>query len=214
MKQHWSLLLLSILVISCSKSPVAAEENVVSEGSTIVVSDTQPMQNNYGTGDQATYDALTSGITVSFQMDGITSLVLESVDGYAIAGTAQIEKDGSVLKAGNISNAESIITFTQDIIPGHEYTIVTFPCDLYGGYRLSIYKDGQVAHYFGVHQSAEAGKCISPSDLNESELEFDDPDAPLVEEERPELNAATKEALRIYKLNPTEENKHALLEQM
>lgn len=31
--------------------------------------------------------------------------------------------------------------------------MATLPCDLYGGYRLSIYKDGLVAHYFGVHQT-------------------------------------------------------------
>ena len=72
MKHNWSLLLLSIIGASCTKSPVPAEENALSEGSTIVVSNSQPMQNNYGTEDQATYDALTSGITVSFQMDGIT----------------------------------------------------------------------------------------------------------------------------------------------
>ena len=92
--------------------------------------------------------------------------------------------------------------------------MTTFPCDLYGGYRLSIFKDGLVAHYFGVHQVAEAGKLITPLDLDESELEFDDPDAPLVEEERPELDKKTKELLRIYKQNPTDENYQALYDQM
>ena len=71
-----------------------------------------------------------------------------------------------------------------------------------------------MAHYFGVHQVAEPGKYITPLDLNESELEFGDPDAPLVEEERPGLNAQTKSALVAYQKNPTEENKQALLEQM
>ena len=48
----------------------------------------------------------------------------------------------------------------------------------------------------------------------ESELEFDDPDAPLVEEERPELDAQTNALLRQYQKSPTEANKQALLNQM
>lgn len=71
-----------------------------------------------------------------------------------------------------------------------------------------------MAHYFGVHQVIEAGQYIAPLDLDESELEFVDPSAPLVEEERPGLNAATQQALHRYLANPTEENKQALLEQM
>ena len=50
--------------------------------------------------------------------------------------------------------------------------------------------------------------------MAESELEFDDPDAPLVEEERPELDATTSALLRQYQKDPTEENKQALLAQM
>ena len=71
-----------------------------------------------------------------------------------------------------------------------------------------------VAHYFGVHQTVERADYIAPTDLAESELEFDDPDAPLVEEERPELDATTTALLRQYQQNPTEENKQALLDQM
>ena len=51
-------------------------------------------------------------------------------------------------------------------------------------------------------------------ELEEDELEFDDPDAPLVEESRPTLDAITSGLLRQYQKNPTEENKQALLEQM
>ena len=39
-----------------------------------------------------------------------------------------------------------------------------------------------MAHYFGVHQTVELGTFISSCDLVESELEFDDPDALLVED--------------------------------
>ncbi|MGN1210083.1 MAG: hypothetical protein ACI4TM_00230 [Candidatus Cryptobacteroides sp.] len=46
--------------------------------------------------------------------------------------------------------------------------------------------------------------------MDESELVFDDPDAPLVEEERPELDKKTKELLRIYRQNPSDENYQAL----
>ncbi len=158
-----------------------------------------------------------SGIHLNFQMTGVTKVVLESVDKNAIGGTGVI--DNGELK---IDNSQSIITFSapegSTFTPGKDYYITTFPCDLYGGYRLSIITtvDGapKVAHYFGVHQVTEAGSFITPSDLDESELEFDDPDAPLVEEERPGLNSQTREALRIYKQNPTEENKQALLEVM
>jgi len=162
------------------------------------------------------WQSLTSGILLNFQMAGINKIELESVDAYAIAGEATF--NGQWLTV----NSKSIITFTTPeggtLEPGKDYYIQTFPCNLYGGYRLSIFTtvDGapKVAHYFGVHQVTEAGSFITPSDLDESELEFDDPDAPLVEEERPGLNSQTREALRIYKQNPTEENKQALLEVM
>ena len=145
------------------------------------------------------------GIHLNFRMSGVTQVVLESVDGYQIAGDLNGDK-------------QSIITFSapegENLVPGTDYYIITFPCDLSGGYRLSIYKDGQVASYFGVHQTVEAGAFITPTDLVESELEFDDPDAPFVEDERPELNQATKDALVAYQQNPTDENKAVLMEQM
>ena len=145
------------------------------------------------------------GIRLRFSMTGITKVVLESVDGYQIAGNPDGDK-------------QSIITFSapegSTLAPDEDYYIVTFPCDLSGGYRLSIYKDGQVASYFGVHQEIEAGSFITPTDLVESELEFADPDAPFVEDERPNLNQATKDALAAYQQNPTEENKSVLMEQM
>ena len=145
------------------------------------------------------------GIHLRFQMSGITQVVLESVDEYQIAGNL-------------CSDKQSIITFSASegstLTPNKDYYIVTFPCDLSGGYRLSIYKDGQVASYFGVHQTVEAGSFITPTDLVESELEFADPDAPFIEDERPNLNQATKDALVVYQQNPTEENKAALMEQM
>jgi hypothetical protein len=164
------------------------------------------------------FTTLTGGIRLNFQMEGVTQVVLESVDGYAIAGNASLTTKDGQTSIGEISDAQSIITFSapkgSSMEPGKDYYINTFPCDLYGGYRLSIYKNGLVAHYFGVHQVTEAGSFISPLDLDESELEFDDPDSPLVEEERPGLNASTKAALVAYQKDPSEENKQALLEQM
>lgn len=142
-------------------------------------------------------EVVAQGFRLSFQMDGISKLEIESVDGYPLG------LDGS-----------SIITYTENLVPGEEYEIRTLPCDVSGGYRLSIFRNGLVAHYFGVHQVIEEGQFISPLDLDESELEFDDPDAPLVEEERPELDKKTKELLRIYKQNPTDENYQALYDQM
>ena len=142
-------------------------------------------------------DSVKQGFKLTFQMEGINKLEIECVDGYPLTA------DGN-----------SIITFVQNLEAGKEYTIGTIPCDVYGGYRLSIYRAGEVAHYFGVHQVIEANSFISPTDLVESELEFGDPNAPLVEEERPELDAKTKELVSTYRKNPTEENKQALLEQM
>ena len=167
---------------------------------------------------KALCESLTSGIRLIFQMAGITQVVLESVDKYNIAGSANLSTTNGKTVITDISEGQSIITFRAPsgttLQAGKDYVIATFPCDLYGGYRLSIYKDGQVAHYFGVHQVAEAEELITPLDLDESELEFGDPDAPLVEEERPGLNAQTKSALVAYQKEPTSENKQTLLEQM
>ena len=166
-----------------------------------------------------TFHAIGGGIKLNFQMSGVTKVELESVDGYALAGTASIKWDEQGMPVvAETKNAASILVFNaadnSGLTPGKDYYISTLPCDLYGGYRLSIYKDGLVAHYFGVHQTVERADYIAPTDLVESELEFDDPDAPLVEEERPELDATTTALLRQYQQNPTEENKQALLDQM
>ena len=160
------------------------------------------------------------GIKLNFQMSGVTKVELESVDGYALSGTAGIKwNEQSMPTVDEISNAHSIITFnapeTSGFIPSKDYYISTLPCDVYGGYRLSIYReDGWVADYFGVHQTIERASYITPNDLVENELKFEAPDAPLVEEERPELDATTTALLRQYQQNPTEENKQALLDQM
>lgn len=142
------------------------------------------------------------GICLNFKMEGIDHVEIECVDGYPLAG----------------NHDQSILTFCAPdggtFVPEKDYIVTTFPCDVSSGYRLSIYKDGLVAPYFGVHQTIEAGEFISPLDLDESELEFDDPDAPLVEEERPELDNKTKELLREYKKNPCLETYNALYEQM
>lgn len=148
-------------------------------------------------------DAKTSndcGIRLNFQMTGITHVEIECVDGKPL----------------NPSNSSYLMVFSPvgGLISGHDYLVKTLPCDVYGGYRLSLYKDGLVADYFGVHQIIEDGSWISPLDLDESELVFEQLDAPLVEEERPELDKKTKELLRIYKQNPTDENYDALYEQM
>ena len=166
--------------------------------------------------DTALCESLTRGIRLNFQMEGITQVVLESLDKYHIAGTGNLTMANGETVIADISEGQSIITYRATegttLQAGQDYIIATLPCNLYGGYRLSIYKDGQVAHYFGVHQVAEAGSYITPLDLDENELEFCDPDAPLVEEERPGLNAQTKSALVAYQKNPSDENKQALLE--
>ena len=117
-----------------------------------------------------------------------------------------------------MAHISTIITYSASnksgFIPGKDYYISTLPCDLYGGYRLSIYRDGLVAHYFGVHQKVDSGEFISPDDLVESELEFDKPGAPLVEEGRPKMDSKTHNLFVQYRKNPTEASRQALLDQM
>lgn len=165
------------------------------------------------------FHTVCGGIKLNFQMSGVTKVELESVDGYALSGTVRIKWDAQGKPVTDeTGNANSIMAFSASdesgFTPGKDYYISTLPCDIYGGYRLSIYKDGLVAHYFGVHQTVERAIYITPGDLVETELEFDDPDAPLVEEERPELDAITNTLLHQYQKDPTEENKQALLNQM
>ncbi len=140
------------------------------------------------------------GILFRINLKGVTKVELESVDGYPLAGD------------------ESIVTLTatdkSGFTPGKEYRISTLPCDLYGGYRLTFHKDGLVADYFSVHQTVKAGMFISPDDLVEDELAFERPDAPLVENERPKLDDATRKLIARYRRQPTEADKQALLERM
>ncbi len=163
--------------------------------------------------------AIRCGIKFNFRLSGVTKVELESVDGNPLAGTASI-KMGAQGKpmVGEVENASTIISFSaadkSGFTPSKDYYISTLPCDLYGGYRLSIYRDGLVAHYFGVHQTVVPGAFISPADLVESELEFDKPGAPLVEEGRPKMDSKTHNLFLQYRKNPTEANKQALLDQM
>ena len=174
------------------------------------------------TEDNPLYGVYPADNVVSSDRESVTITVpaTQSVDGYALSGTAGIKwNEQSMPTVDEISNAHSIITFnapeTSGFIPSKDYYISTLPCDVYGGYRLSIYReDGWVADYFGVHQTIERASYITPNDLVENELKFEAPDAPLVEEERPELDATTTALLRQYQQNPTEENKQALLDQM
>lgn len=163
--------------------------------------------------------AIYGGIKLNFRTEGITKIELESVDGYALSGTGIIKWDnlGKPI-VDEITNANSILVLNAPdntgFSPGKDYYICTLPCDLYGGYRLSIYKNGLVAHYFGVHQTIKRAEYIIPKDLIENELEFNDPNLPFVEEERPDLDATTTALLRQYRQYPTEENKQMLLNQM
>ena len=159
------------------------------------------------------------GIKFCIGLSGVNKVELESVDGNPLAGKANIKVDaqGNVVME-EIKNASTTITFRASdpsgFTPDKDYYIFTLPGDLYGGYRLSIYKDGLVADYFGVHQTVKPGTFITPDDLVESELKFKEPDAPLVEKERPKMDAMTHQLFIQYRRKPTEANKQALLERM
>lgn len=155
------------------------------------------------------------GIRFNIKLSGVTKIELESVDGNPLAGKANIKEN---VTAEMTEEASTIISFEASdksgFTPGKDYYISTLPCDLYGGYRLSFYKDGLVADYFGVHQAVTLGTFITPSDLQENELEFDKPDAPLVEKEKPKMDAMTHKLFIQYRRKPTEANKQDLLERM
>lgn len=141
------------------------------------------------------------GLIFNTKLAGVTKIEIESVDGNAL------DKNGNTI----ISFAPSD---KAEFIPGEDYYVNTIPCDLYGGYRLSIFRNGLVAQYFGVHQNIEAGKFITPEDLVESELKFEKPGSPLVEKGRPPMDSKTHNLFVRYRRNPTDANRQALLEQM
>ena len=172
-----------LMLASCNSNgddPIVPDSQQDTSGATaaqLIVPDSQQADVEvFGDTNRQLFTALTGGIRLNFKMDGVTQVVLESVDGYAIAGTANlITKDGQT-SIGEISDAKSIITFSAPnggtLQSGKDYYITTFPCNLYGGYRLSIYRNGLVAHYFGVHQTTETGSFIAPLDLDESDFTY------------------------------------------
>ena len=141
------------------------------------------------------------GIVFNTKLTGVTKIEIESVDGNPI------DEDGN-----------SIISFApsdnSEFLPSKDYYVNTIPCNLYGGFRLSIFRDGLVAQYFGVHQNIEAGRFIKPDDLVESELKFEKPGTPLVEKGRPPMDSKTHSLFIRYRRNPSEANRQALLDQM
>lgn len=183
-----------------------------------IVMAVSPVQTDEDNGNEGSSE-FRCGIKFSIGLSGMTKIELESVDGNPLAGKANIKVDAQ----GNavmeeIESASTIITFSASVPsgfrPGKDYYISTLPCDLYGGYRLSMYKDGLVADYFGVHQTVKPGTFITPEDLVENELEFKEPDAPLVEKEHPKMDAITHKLFIQYRRKPTEVNRQALLERM
>ncbi len=154
-------------------------------------------------------------LRLNFQMSGVTGVEIESVDGFTIAGEAAIE-NGAIV--GEVENASTTIRCNapaaEGFIPGEDYYLYALPQNVYWGYRLTVYRNGLKADTYNVHQMFEAGVTIAPENLNESELVFEALDAPLVEEERPELDQKTKDLLRAYRKDPSEANYQALYDQM
>lgn len=202
-------LAMAIAIVTATAVSAQKKENMM------VVSSVQTDKDNGYAGNSAIH----CGIRFNIKLSGVTKIELESVDGNPLAGKAHIKENTQGNAITEVAEgASSIITFEASgksgFTPGKDYYISTLPCDLYGGYRLSFYKDGLVADYFGVHQSVALGTFIAPGDLVESELEFDKPDAPLVEKEKPKMDALTHKLFIQYRRKPTEANKQALLERM
>ena len=200
---------MAIVIVTATAVSAQKKENM------IVVSSVQTDKDNGYEGNSA----IRCGIRFNIQLSGVTKIELESVDGNPLAGKANIKENTQGDAIVEVTEgASSIITFEASdksgFTPGKDYYISTLPCDLYGGYRLSFCKDGLVADYFDVHQAVALGTFITPGDLVESELEFDKPDAPLVEKEKPKMDALTHKLFIQYRRKPTEANKQALLERM
>ena len=206
------------LFLAMAMTIVTATVVSAQESSREVIMTVSPVQTDKGN----RYDGdseFRCGIKFSIKLSGVNKVELESVDGNPLAGKANIKVDAQRnVVMEEIKNASTTITFRASdpsgFTPDKDYYIFTLPGDLYGGYRLSIYKDGLVADYFGVHQTVKPGTFITPDDLVENELEFKEPDAPLVEKERPKMDAMTHQLFIQYRRKPTEANKQALLERM
>lgn len=72
-----------------------------------------------------------SGLKLNFSLSGITRIELESVDGYALAGTTGIQwGDSGEALTGEVENANSILVFNapdeNGLTPGKDYSIL--PC--------------------------------------------------------------------------------------
>ena len=202
-------LAMAIAIVTATAVSAQKKENMM------VVSSVQTDKDNGYEGNSAIH----CGIRFNIKLSGVTKIELESVDGNPLAGKAHIKENTQGNAIAEVTEGvSSIITFNASdksgFTPNKNYYISTLPCDLYGGYRLSFYKDGLVADYFGVHQTVALGIFITPGDLVESELEFDKPDAPLVEKEKPKMDALTHKLFIQYRRKPTEANKQALLERM
>lgn len=202
-------LAMAIAIVTATVVSAQKKENMM------MVSSVQTDKDNGYAGNSAIH----CGIRFNIKLSGVTKIELESVDGNPLAGKANIKENTQGDAIAEVTEgASSIITFEASdksgFTPGKDYYISTLPCDLYGGYRLSLYKDGLVADYFDVHQRVSLGTFITPGDLVESELEFDKPDAPLVEKEKPKMDALTHKLFIQYRRKPTEANKQALLERM
>ena len=206
--------LLAMALAIVTATAMSAQEGKQNDG--IIVTASQTDQQDGFEGNPANR----CGIKFNLGLTGVTKIEVESVDGLPIAGKAAVRENSSG-ESGieNLTHTSSIITYSSSsksgFTPGRDYYISTLPCDISGGYRFSIYRnDGLVANYFGVHQKISLGQYISPEDLVESELEFNEPDAPLVEEERPQMDSQTHALFIQYRRNPTEANKQALLDRM
>ena len=144
----------------------------------------------------------------NFQLMGVTKVELESVDGFPLAGTALPKgppRGKTVID--DMVHTSAIITYSSSsksgFIPGKTTTFPPYLATFTEDYRSLCYRDGLMAHYFGVHQKVELGEVISPDDLVESELEFDKPGAPLVEEGRPKMDSKTHNLFVQYRKKST-----------
>lgn len=75
--------------------------------------------------------SLFCGLKLNFSLSGITKIELESVDGYALAGTTGIQwGDSEEALTGEVENANSILVFNapdeNGLTPGKDYSIL--PC--------------------------------------------------------------------------------------
>ena len=103
------------LLTACDKAD--NEPTIVNDASNdqiqtlVIPAEQQAGEAVFNDADKALCESLTSGIRLNFQMEGITQIVVESVDKNDIAGIGNLKTANGETVIADISEGQSIITY-------------------------------------------------------------------------------------------------------